>query len=137
MVVTRAEKAYEKYAWTFLIPGGLFYLVLGIGFSTSPGSTLGPFSTPAEELRARFLGLALLGVTVIGLAITLKSYRRGKKWAWYTLWYYPVLFASIFAIEYGDAYFAGNSSVFLVLSLIGLLLPYRKFFPKVSATRDA
>ncbi len=134
MTVTRAEKAYEKYAWTFLLPGGLFYLVLGIGFSTSPGSTLGPFSLPAEELRARFFGLALIGLTIFGLATTLNSYRKGEKWSWYSLWYYPIFFGSILALYVApatsDSYWSGNSSLFLILSLIGLLLPYRKFFPR-------
>lgn len=109
-------------------------MLLGISFSASPGSALGPFSTLAEELRARFFGLALIGLTVFGLAIILNSYRKGERWAWYTLWYYPILFASIFANYSSDAYWAANSSLFLVLSLIGLLLSYRKFFPKTRVT---
>ena len=125
MVVPRAEKVYEKYAWVFLLPGGFFYLLLGIAFTFSP-AVLGP-TVPME---VRFFGVSLIGLTVFGLAITLNSFRKGEKWAWYTVWYYPILFASILAIEYGDPYFAANSSLFLGLSLIGLFLPYRKFFPK-------
>ena len=127
MAAPRNEKAHEKYAWVFLLPGEIFYFLLGTGFATL--QALGP-STPKEELLGRFFGLTLIGLTVFGLATTLNSYRRGEKWAWYTLWYYPIFFASIFAIDITDPYFAANSSLFLVLSLIGLLLPYRKFFPK-------
>ena len=125
MTILTSKKAYEKYAWVLLLPGELFYLILGLAFTSSP-AVLGPLVTS----EARFIGLALIGLNVFGLAITLNSYRRGEKWAWYTLWFYPILFASIFAIEYSDAYFAANSSFFLVLSLIGLFLPLRKFFPR-------
>lgn len=128
MAALRTEKAYEKYAWVLLLPGGFLYLLLGIAFTSSP-AVLGP-TVPME---VRFFGVALIGLTVFGLAITLNSYRKGEKWAWYTLWYYPILFGSIFTIEYGDPYFAANSSLFLALSLIGLFLPYRKFFPKKGA----
>jgi len=67
------------------------------------------------------------------LVITLTAYRRGEKWAWYTMWLMPAILVTqgIF-----DSVFLGDISEMLkwipitTISLLGLLLPYRKFFPR-------
>ncbi len=126
VVARRSEKGYEKYSWVTFLPGIVFYLVIGLGHILSPG-TVEPSAPPTD---VRLFGLGLIGLVVFGLAIIMTGFRRGEKWAWYSLWYYPIFFASIFALNTTDAYWTTNSSVFLILSLIGLLLPYRKFFPR-------
>ncbi len=122
----RSERAYEKYSWVAFSPGILFFLAIGLGLTISPG-TVEP-TAPATDVRLS--GLALIGLTVFSSAIITTSFRRGEKWAWFSLWYYPVFLAAIFAINNNDPYWTTNSSLFLALSLVALLLPYRKFFPR-------
>ncbi len=65
---------------------------------------------------------ALGGVSII--AISFRSYRRGDKWAWYTFLAVPVLFVLATIITTPD------NLLFAIIAVVGLLLPYRKFFPK-------
>src|SRR6266702_1119329 len=67
---------------------------------------------------------------LFGAMITLTAFRRLERWAFFSLWYYPVFWT---------AYLVGNlppgrdhihQVAFIVLSLIGLLLPVREFFPR-------
>ena len=143
------EKAYEKHAWMILFAVGalLFYLALFIivtagsadpdlqevaGMTRDELASISPGFASYLVLGSRTLGVILSGVAFFGMAISLKSYRRGEKWSWYALWYFPVLFGLSAALELG-AGGVTEGRAFAVLfgvSLLGLLLPYRKFFPK-------
>jgi hypothetical protein len=75
--------------------------------------------------------ISLMGF-VIFVAFT--SFRKGRPWAWYVmLWFFASAFIA-YALEIlnGGAY--RNSELALVILVLpfvlGLLLPYRKFFPK-------
>ncbi|HLB68463.1 MAG TPA: hypothetical protein VJN63_08375, partial [Thermoplasmata archaeon] len=67
-------------------------------------------------------------------AICLRSYRRGERWAWYALWVLPLNFVIglqglVLSLRVGaPPLFV--PLLFVIISLLGLLLPYRKFFPK-------
>ncbi len=61
------------------------------------------------------------------MAISLTSYRRGDRWAWYTLWTIPAFTVLLYALQLVDPQV---DWLFAAISLVGLLLPYRKFFPK-------
>ncbi len=154
VAVPRQEKAYEKHAWTLIFALGVVGLLLAfidIFSSTPDGDYLVMFrnfsGTTWEKLLAtdpgvgnfitfilRGLGLGLLGNNLFLMAVALKSYRRGEKWAWYVFLYLPVSFGIIATLDFA----AGGIGwpvllVFLIISLLGLLLPYRKFFPKKQA----
>ena len=91
-------------------------------------------------------GLSWVGFTILVMAIAATAYRRGEKWAWYALWSIPALFIGLMAlwINAGATLtvlaLVGQRGVLeealpffellLILSLLGLLPPYRKFFPK-------
>ncbi|MFQ5950722.1 MAG: hypothetical protein ACE5KH_01395 [Candidatus Geothermarchaeales archaeon] len=146
-----SEKAYEKHVWMVLLVVGVLLMVS----STAPfyESIAGPpdpeplLGVSWEELQAsnpgvallisflfRIYGYAWLGFGFFVTAVSLKSYRHGERWAWYTLWILPVvqgLWVAT-ALSVGDAGLrdAITFTVPLILSLIGLLLPYRKFFPR-------
>ena len=80
------------------------------------------------------------------MAISATAYRRGEKWAWYALWSIPAMFIgflalwinagatlTILALLGGRGVLEEGLPIFeflLTLSLLALLLPYRKFFPK-------
>jgi hypothetical protein len=145
------ERVYEKYAWVILLALGLLWLVVGIVAVFSPE---GIFETDAKsvtnmpwsELKASSpmaadfvtfvygqMGLLKISWSFFVLVITLTAYRKGEKWAWYTMWSVPVLLVSdalFSAIYIGDVSQMLSFVPITTIALLGLLLPYRKFFPR-------
>ncbi len=148
------EKVYEKYAWILLFAIGILVLVGGVphslGINTDPetveriiGMTINEFkdSNPGffdlYRFYFRFGGLSDLGVAFFIIAISLTAYRKGEKFAWYIMWFIPAFFIGCAAITVDTITMSVESSislllpiiVFIILSLLGLLLPYKNFFP--------
>lgn len=130
-------RASVTYAWIPLALITLLILLIAGSGEQGPvaeGSVLHAFTSPplftdeapARILEVRLLGTILLGMVVFGLAIILRSFRRGERWAWYVLWYYPVFFL-LHVIAFGTFIIDGILALICALSL---LVPYRKFFPK-------
>ncbi len=153
MVVPRVEKAYEKHAWMIPFTLGAIYVVFGLFIALTSGlgapdcqavahmtcdelSSGNPQIATYLALSNRTFGVVLMGIGFFGMAISLKSYRRGEKWSWYALWYLPVLFGIHAALEFGAGAVSDGQQgvVVLMVSILGLLLPYRKFFPKQQIT---
>ena len=144
-------KVYEKYAWVILLALGLLWLVVGIVAVFQPE---GIFETDAQsvtnmpwsELKASSpeaanfvifvygqMGLLKISWSFFVLVITLTGYRRGEKWAWYTMWSVPAMLVSdalFSAIFIGDVSQTLDFIPIVTITLLGLLLPYRKFFPR-------
>jgi hypothetical protein len=74
--------------------------------------------------------VATTGMGIFGVMITLKAYRRNEKWAWFTLWYYPIFWTIhlVGGLPPGNDHI--HQIVFIVISLLGLLLPVRQFFSR-------
>ena len=155
---TRAPKAYEKHAWIIFLILSIFLMLFAlasIGVGGPPdASYFGPHMTwqevlatrPWEEVRAtrpgimpliglgniaRGLGIILLGFSIFAMAIAAVPFRRGERWAWVVSWYWPVLFGALLAngvLESGDL--RPPQVGLMIISLLGLLLPFRRFFPK-------
>ncbi len=144
-------RVYEKYGWVIYLALGLLWLVVGLYQMFSPDELIGNdvqrvTGMPLSEFEAsnpvaielvRFvygaLGNLKINWSFLVLAITLTGYRKGEKWAWYTLWLVPVILVSmgIFnAIFFSDVNQSLESIPIVSISLLGLLLPYRKFFPR-------
>lgn len=130
-------RASVTYAWIPLALITLLILLIAGSGEQGPvaeGSVLHAFTSPplftdeapASILEVRLLGTILLGMVVFGLAIILRPFRRGERWAWYVLWYYPVFFL-LHVIAFGTFIIDGILALICALSL---LVPYRKFFPK-------
>lgn len=146
----RVEKAYEKYAWVLIFVGGIVGLIFAFYFlfiSRDPDPTVTRNLTGRtwDELIAsdrrvadymsyllRFWGLFILGVATLVMFVSATAYRRGEKWAWFALWYAPFLLGLSAALNgvVGGGTLWPLFVLLLVLSLLGLLLPYRKFFPE-------
>jgi len=144
-------KVYEKNAWVILLALGLLWLVVGIVAVFQPE---GIFETDAQsvtnmpwsELKASSpdaanfvifvygqMGLLKISWSFFVLVITLTGYRRGEKWAWYTMWSVPAMLVSdalFSAIFIGDVSQTLDFIPIVTITLLGLLLPYRKFFPR-------
>lgn len=71
------------------------------------------------------LGTALVGFNVFALVMVLIPYRRYERWAWYTLWMLPLQWLLQFVFSPDLAYL-----MLAVLTAVGLILPYRRFFPR-------
>jgi hypothetical protein len=111
-----------KIAWVSLAITGVAIFVFGLIVAVWPGSTNPSF------LRA--IGVASIGMGLFGVMITAIPYRRAERWAWFTLWYYPVFWSAHFLGGLPPGQDHIHQIVFIVLSLVGLLLPVGEFFPR-------
>jgi len=145
------ERVHEKYGWVVYLALGLLWLVVGLYQIFLPRELLGDdvqlvLNLPLSELEVTSpvamdfvfwlygsLGLLKVSWSLFVLAITITGFRNGEKWAWYALWLVPALLVStgLFNTFYiGDVSQMLQWVPILSLSLVGLFLPYRKFFPK-------
>jgi len=146
------EKFYEKYAWILFLLIGIMILVGGVphmfGVNTDPILVESISGQTIDELKTtnpRFFSLYNFyfsggGVSDVGFAfflimISLFAYRKGEKWAWYSFWAIPLFFTGFLFLILPLPTQAQSTMftpliIFIVLSIIGLLLPFRKFFPK-------
>ena len=76
------------------------------------------------------LGTALLGLNVLALVVILVPFKRHERWAWYALWMLPLQWLSQFVFFPDLAYL-----MLVVLTTVGLVLPYRRFFPREEPAR--
>ena len=147
----RKERLNEKYGWVVFLGLGLLWLVVGLTQLFNPEEYLdnevqhitgmslseleASFPEATEMVRFQFgtVGVLKTSWSLLVLSITLWPYRKGEKWAWYTLWLVPAVL-----VGQGLWYsvFLGDFSEMLIyipivtVTLVALLLPYRKFFPK-------
>jgi len=93
------------------------------------GAVVAVFPPDGDSGLYRADGLASLGLGLFGMLIVLVPYRRRERWAWYALWFYPVFWTLhlVGNLPPGDDHI--HQVAFIVLSLVGLLLPVRAFLP--------
>jgi hypothetical protein len=123
--IIQQEVRLLKISWISLLATGIGILGFGIIVTAYP-----QIAGPTEEGLLRAIGVATTGMGIFGVMITLRAYRRKEKWAWFTLWYYPIFWT----IHLAGGLPPGNDHihqiVFIVISLLGLLLPVRQFFSR-------
>ncbi len=141
MTALGAEKAVEKYAWIFLVAVGIEYVTLGLAlwvgsalnlsyvYTAAPSSYSKAAVSDITEYVAEDGVLAVL-IGLITIGVVWKSYRRYQRWSWY-------VFLALFVSGLLDDVSSGQTiagpffgTLIVIFSLIGLLLPYRKFFPR-------
>ncbi len=121
--MTQRTSILFKTSWISLAIVGFAILVFGLIATIVPTTSGGP-----PYLRA--IGVASIGMGLFGLLITTISYRRRERWAWFALWYYPLFWSAhlLGGLPPGKEHV--HQVVFVALSLAGLLLPLREFFPR-------
>jgi len=145
------KRVIEKYAWVVFLCLGLLWVVVGFTQAFYPGGvaendaqrvtgmswSVLKDSSPEVSNLVRFLyghlGLLKMSWSFLVIAIILTGFRRGEKWAWYTLWLVPIALVSAGLFNawfFGDVSQALHSIPIVTVSLLVLLLPYRKFFPR-------
>lgn len=110
-----------KAGWISLLLSGAAILVFGLIVVTIAAGNEAPYF--------RAVGVASIGMGLFGAVITITSFRRRERWAWFASWYYPVFWAAHLAGNLPPGKDHVHQVVFIVLSLAGLLLPIREFFP--------
>jgi len=151
------ERKHEKYGWVVYLFLGLLWLVVGfsqlfttkvlledvaqniIGMSLSELEASSPVATKVVLWQHMTQGNLKISWSLFLLAITLTGYRKGEKWAWYTMWLAPAVLvcqAILDAIFLGDVNQVLKWIPITSISLFGLFLPYRKFFPKQSRSQE-
>jgi len=75
-----------------------------------------------NPLYLRTIDIASIGMGLFGLMITTVAYRRRERWAWFTLWYYPVFWTAhlLGGLPPGEEHI--HQVVFIILSLAGLII---------------
>jgi hypothetical protein len=144
-------KVYEKYAWIIFSVIGAMTLVTAVfhalGINTDPAlveSIAGKSIDALKSSDPMFFnlynfyfssgGLSDIGFAFLLIVISATAYRGGQKWAWYAFWFVPAFFSGFAALSLTLPVESSSSMipslmVFIILSLVGLLLPYKKFFP--------
>lgn len=143
-------KAYEKHAWIILFALGISALIWGLQFifvGVPPDSQLvkGITGSTWNELVTkepgattflrvetfRVFGMTLFATGILSMAIARIPYRSRERWAWYVSWTAPPIYLFLVAnnLVHGGSMWP-LFAVFLIAYLLGLLLPYRVFFPR-------
>jgi hypothetical protein len=106
-----------RIGWICLSVVGVGILGFGVG-----AACFG--SDPLERAD----GVALTGMGLFGLLLTLVPFRRGERWAWLALCFYPVfwLVHLLGGLPPGKDHV--HQIVFIALSLAGLIVPARAFW---------
>ena len=102
------------------------------GISLSELEAMSPEATEVARFVFGLLGMLKVSWSFFVIAITITGFRKGETWAWYILWLAPILLVSqgVFdSIYFGDISEMLKWIPILTITLIGLFLPYRKFFP--------
>ena len=124
--VARSERIHEKYAWVILVADVALGIVSAIMTTLPPLSwfTDPLYTTPYSVMGA--WGISWVGFEILALVLILVPFRRGERWAWWTLWLLPGLWLCLFLL---DTSLLGLL-VLTLISVTGLLLSRRRFFPK-------
>ena len=122
--VVREGRVYEKYGWMILAVSAVFGIVAAVMTTLPP---LSWFTDPVIVMAYSIMGawgVTWAGFSIIALVLALIPFRRGERWAWFTLWMLPLLWLALFAL-------APDLRLYLALAIVtaaGLILPYRRFF---------
>ena len=116
---TRVRSGFERYAWTVFAALGAFLILLGVADLFGNGASLN---------RENSLNELLIGL--FGVAIAVYGLRRGERWAWYAMLFWPVwlIAQSWRALSAGKTGEVVAAPVFLILIAAALALSYRKSF---------
>ena len=116
------ESVRFKIAWASLAIIGVAIFVFGLIVTVWPDSS--------NPLFLRTIGVASIGMGLFGVMITIIPYKRRERWAWFTLWYYPVFWLAHFLGGLPPGQDHLHQIVFIVLSFVSLLISVNEFFPR-------
>jgi hypothetical protein len=116
-VRAHVSAARERIATGSLLVTGAGVLVFGVVVLFLPGADAG---------YLRSVGVAAIGMGGFGLALTWWPLRRGERWAWWALGYYPLFWLAHLAWDLPPGKDHVHQVAFIALSVVGLALSYRR-----------
>ena len=120
----RVKRVNEQLSWIILSASALFGIVAAVMTTLPPLSWfVDPLYIVGYSIMGAW-GVSWVGFNVFALILTLIPFRRGERWAWFTLWMLPLLWLSLFALAPDLLLYL----VFGIFTAAGLILPYRRFF---------
>lgn len=119
-------KLSVQIGWVFLAIVSLAILVFGVVVALVPKG--------GDSALYRADGLASTGLGLFGALIVLVPYRRIERWAWWALWFYPVFWLAHLLGNLPPGTDHIHQVLFIALSLVGLVVPVRAFFPPRRST---
>ena len=119
--MARHESLRFRVSWIALLITGLATLVFGLIVMVVRTS---------DEQYLRAIGAASVGMGFFGAMITVTAFRRRERWAFFSLWYYPIFWTVHLVGDLPPGRDHIHQVLFIVLSLLGLLLPLSEFFPR-------
>lgn len=127
-IMNQPETIRFKIAWLGLTIIGVAILLFGVIVTLWPGAQ--------DALFLRTIGVASIGMGLFGTFISVIPYRRRERWAWFTLWYYPLFWLAHLLGNLPPGQDHVHQIVFILLSTLSLLLSLDKFFPFRSDRRS-
>jgi len=110
----------------FLLATGFGVLGFGLAVAVYP-QVFGDGASGSQLGLLRPDSLATTGMGLFGTMIAARGFWRREKWAWLTLWFLPGFWAIHFAAGLPPGTDHVHQILFLALSLLGLLMPFRQF----------
>ena len=133
-------KDLQRNAWIIFFIIGLFFLFYAIdNIFVIPGLdcedpergwawlTCEPEVIDYVKYWFRMLGIWAAAAAAFTLLVSATGFRQGQPWAWYAMWIVPLILLSQL---YFIPWFFGLYLLLIAMSLAGLALPYRRFFPE-------
>jgi hypothetical protein len=128
------NRAITKPFWIIFSAIGVLLVLYGLYAFTLPWldvrhwdfMTTDPERVGYIRMNFRLMGLLSSGFGLFTLTVSGTAFRRGERWSWFTFWYIPVFLLLVMIFTWPGMLL----SPVLVLTLAGLLLSYRQFFPK-------
>ena len=136
----------SKYAVALVVLGGAAWAVAGIVFGATaaacypscgsgiaaPGSIAGYPSQALLNLTwdQLYINLYSAIIGLFAIAIGLKAFRRGERWAWYSILVFVIngIVTNVFDYLSWGGWYTGFFA--FLPALLGLLLSVRSFFPR-------
>jgi uncharacterized membrane protein HdeD (DUF308 family) len=118
----KQERVRFKTAWILLAITGVAILVFGLIIAVWPDAT--------NRLFFQAIGAASIGMGLFGTLIAVIPFRRRERWAWFTLWYYPIFWLAHFLGGLPPGQDHIHQIVLIVFSLAALLVSASEFFPR-------
>jgi hypothetical protein len=130
MATLWSKRDYREYGWMVLSANAVLGILAALIICLPSLSMLANPVYRDTYLVVGALGTALVGFNVLALILILVPFKRHDRWAWYTLWILPLQWLSQFAFFPDLTYLT-----LALLTAVGLILPYRSFFPREEPAR--
>ena len=124
-----------RYAWLIFFVLGLLAVISGLQslciLCTEPDHwawlTRDSEALDYLNLTWRWLGINSIAFGILTMVISATVYRRADRWAWYAMWIWP---AYLIAQGVVFPWRWPVMDILLAIATLGLLIPFRRFFPK-------